>query len=107
MAGSFKEIWGFRNLRLCTSSISWVFAALMVLVGQAQAETCLAPTRPFVPADPKDAHQFRNLIRQDFEFYIQDIQAYFRCLDEERARAFKEAQEVSQDYGRFIQATTE
>lgn len=75
----------------------------MVFVDQAQAETCLAPIRPFVPAEPNDAHQFRELIRQDFEFYIRDIQAYFRCLDEERERAFKEAQEVSQDYGRFLQ----
>lgn len=78
----------------------------MIFGGPVQAETCLAPKRPFVPANPKDALQFRELIRQDFEFYIQDIQAYFRCLDEERARAFEEAQEVSQDYGRFIHATT-
>ena len=75
----------------------------MAFVDQAQAETCLAPIRPFVPADLDDAHQFRELIRQDFEFYIRDIQAYFRCLDEERERAFNEAQEVSQDYGRFLQ----
>ncbi|MCZ4354777.1 hypothetical protein O4H61_19895 [Roseovarius aestuarii] len=45
--------------------------------------------------------EFAEIIRQDFEYYINDIQAYFRCLDEERARAFEEARQVSQDYGRF------
>ena len=104
---SFKEIWGLRNLRLCTFSLAWAFAALLIFGGQVQAETCLAPTRPFVPADPNDARLFRELIRQDFEFYIHDIQDYFRCLDEERERAFKEAQEVSLDYGRFLQITGE
>jgi hypothetical protein len=28
---------------------------------------------------------------------------YFRCLDTERARAFEEARQVSQDYERFLQ----
>ncbi|MDA8747034.1 hypothetical protein N9M66_02365 [Litoreibacter sp.] len=76
----------------------------VALIGQVETETCLAPARPFVPNDPNAAQQYRELIRQDFEFYIQDIQAYFRCLDEERARAFVEAQEVSLEYGRFVRA---
>jgi hypothetical protein len=45
---------------------------------------------------------YAELIRQDFEAYITDVQDYFRCIDEERARAFREAQEVSVDYGRFV-----
>jgi hypothetical protein len=36
-------------------------------------------------------------IRNDFEAYIQAIQNYFRCLDNERARAFQEAREVSEE----------
>jgi hypothetical protein len=67
------------------------------------AETCLAPTRPFVPSDPGAAKEYEDLIRQDFENYIGDIQDYFRCMESERARAFEEAQEVSQEYGRFVQ----
>ncbi|SFD22938.1 hypothetical protein SAMN04488094_12167, partial [Tropicimonas isoalkanivorans] len=46
---------------------------------------------------------YAAIIRSDFENYIQDIQSYFRCLDSERARAFEEAREVSEDYGRFLQ----
>jgi len=44
---------------------------------------------------------YADLIRSDFETYIADVQDYFRCLDTERARAFTEAREVSEDYGRF------
>jgi len=47
---------------------------------------------------------YAELIRADFETYITDVQDYFRCVDEERARAFAEASEVSEDYGRFLNA---
>jgi len=73
------------------------------LPGVANAQTCYAPERPFVLIDPRDIREYSDLIRSDFELYIQNIQAYFRCLEEERARAFEEAREVSEDYGRFLQ----
>ena len=73
----------------------------MLLAGDASAQTCFAPSRPFVPNDPQAAQEYADLIRNDFEIYIQDILSYFRCLDEERARAFQEAREVSEEYGRF------
>ena len=77
------------------------------LPGIANAQTCFAPERPFVPTDAEDVREFGHLIRTDFELYIKDIQAYFRCLDEERARALEEAREVSEDYGRFLQVVGE
>jgi hypothetical protein len=67
------------------------------------AGSCLAPPRPFVPSDSQAARDYADLIRGDFETYILDIQSYFRCLDGERARAFEEARDVSEDYGRFLQ----
>jgi hypothetical protein len=67
------------------------------------AGSCLAPPRPFLPSVSEAARDYADLIRGDFETYIQDIQSYFRCLDGERARAFAEAREVSEDYGRFLQ----
>ena len=79
-----------------------VIVSLMFLAGSALADTCFAPSQPFVPNDPQAAQEFADLIRNDFENYIQDIQSYFRCLDSERARAFQEAREVSEEYGRFI-----
>ena len=78
-----------------------VVASLMFLADNALAETCFAPSRPFVPNDPQAAQEYADLIRNDFEAYIQAIQNYFRCLDDERARAFQEAREVSEEYGRF------
>ncbi|MEM7668708.1 MAG: hypothetical protein AAF317_06095 [Pseudomonadota bacterium] len=79
----------------------------MFFCASAAAETCLAPQRPFVPSDPQAVREYADIIRSDFELYIRDVQSYFRCLEEERARAFEEAREVSQEYGRFLAATAE
>ncbi|PCJ04668.1 MAG: hypothetical protein COB16_18040 [Rhodobacteraceae bacterium] len=80
---------------------------LVFLAGIASAESCLPPARPYVPGDPQAARDYADIIRSDFELYIRDIQRYFRCLDQERARAFEEAREVSQEYGRFLQTVGE
>ncbi|URF48801.1 hypothetical protein [Dinoroseobacter shibae] len=76
---------------------------LLVVPGTGSAESCHAPSRPFVPSDSQLVRDYRDVIRQDFEDYISDIQSYFRCLDEERTRAFEEARAVSEDYDRFLQ----
>ena len=77
-------------------------AAIFVLSGQ-MASACIAPDRPFLPESPDDVREYADLLRADFEGYIADIQDYFRCLDAERARAFQEAREVSEDYGRLVE----
>jgi hypothetical protein len=76
---------------------------LICVPGPVLAESCFAPARPFVPSDSQAAKDYADIIRRDFEVYITDIQDYFRCLEQERARAFEEAREVSQDYGRFLE----
>ncbi len=92
-----------RNPRLtCLLSLQAV-ALLICVPGSVLAESCFAPARPFLPSDSQAARDYADIIRGDFEDYIQDIQSYFRCLDGERARAFEEAREVSEDYGRFLQ----
>jgi hypothetical protein len=68
------------------------------------AQACTPPKRPVLPTSREDMRTYAELIRGDFETYIADVQDYFRCLDEERERAFLEAQEVSEDYGRFVEA---
>ena len=80
--------------------IALSIAAMMVACGSASA-ACLQPERPWLPSEAADIRAYADLIRDDFESYIAAVQDYFRCLDAERARAFLEAQEVSQDYGRF------
>ncbi|WP_306417740.1 hypothetical protein [Falsiruegeria mediterranea] len=56
-----------------------------------------------MPNDPRAVRDYVDIIKGDFELYIRDIQSYFRCLEEERVRAFEEAREVSQEYGRFLE----
>ena len=77
------------------------------IAGPAGAESCLAPVRPYVPSDPVAAREYADLIRRDFELYIENIQNYFRCLEGERARAFEEAREVSEEYGAFLERVGE
>jgi len=99
---SFKVSGGLGNPRLCAPRELRAILLLTFFANPAIAETCLAPQRPFVPNDPRAAREYADIIRNDFELYIRDIQGYFRCLDDERARAFEEARDVSEEYGRFL-----
>ena len=76
---------------------------ITVLVVSEPANACTPPERPFLPASREDMRTYADLIRGDFEAYIANVQEYFRCLDEERVRAFVEAREVSEEYGRFVE----
>ncbi len=104
MRGQIYQVFmGFRNLRLCACASLCAIVLWFGFAAPAKAETCFPPTVPFVPNDPAAQREFVDLIKQDFEIYIADVQEYFRCLDTERARAFEEAREVSEEYGRFLQ----
>ena len=92
-----------RNPRLIGLLPLQAMVLLICVPGPVLAESCFAPARPFVPSDSQAAKDYADIIRRDFEVYITDIQDYFRCLEQERARAFEEAREVSQDYGRFLE----
>ncbi|SPJ26340.1 hypothetical protein [Palleronia abyssalis] len=47
--------------------------------------------------------EYADLLRQDFENYLSEVSDYIGCLDQERVRAFREAQEVTEQYQRFIE----
>ena len=79
-----------------------VLAILFTLTTGSALNACVPPERPFLPASTDGIRSYSDLIRQDFEAYIAAVQDYFQCIDEERARAFVEAQDVSEDYGRFV-----
>lgn len=64
---------------------------------------CLAPIRPFAPADREAIKEYRDIIRDDYETYLREVTQYFLCLDDERRRVFSEAKEVSDEYNQFIQ----
>ena len=81
--------------------------ALLMLAASPQdavASPCIAPERPYLPQSRADMRLYADLLRADFETYIAEVKVYFRCLDAERARAFNEAREVSEAYGRFQRA---
>lgn len=78
----------------------WALLTFSVIASGAQA--CLAPARPFVPADPSVAREYADIIRAEFEDYFTNVQHYFRCLDAERSRFFDEAREVSGEYEDFL-----
>ena len=86
------------NVKLSTKAL--IFVAFCP--GAGTAATCSAPVRPYLPNDSQAARDYADIIQRDFETYIADIQGYFRCLELERARAFEEAREVSQEYGKFL-----
>ena len=102
-----QVLWGFHALRLSRARVALAVLLFAPFVGIASAKSCYPPPRPFVPNDPQAAREYADIIRSDFDLYIRDIQSYFRCLDEERSRAFEEAREVSQDYGRFLETVGE
>lgn len=70
--------------------------------GAGFASACVAPVPPYVPRDSQKARDYRDILRRDFEIYLRDAQAYFRCLEAERTRAFEEVRDVSEAYGRFL-----
>ena len=72
-----------RNPRLTCLLPLQAMALLICVPGPVLAESCFAPSRPFLPSDSQAARDYADIIRGDFEDYIQDIQSYFRCLDGE------------------------
>ena len=79
----------------------FLLLAMVAVPVKGQELGCFPPVRPFVPGDRRDVEAYSDLIRQDFETYIVDFEAYLRCLDTERARVFTEGQEVIREYGAF------
>jgi hypothetical protein len=82
-----------------------LLVAAFLVAYPAAADTCIAPVRPYLPEDQQSVREYADLLRQDFELYVNDVSQHFRCLDQERARAFEEAQEVTADYQRLMELT--
>ena len=92
------------------SSGAWTLllgVASWASVAEAQDLGCLAPIPPFLPSDAGDVRVYADLLREDFETYIADFEAYLACLDAERTRVLEEARAVVHDYGRLQELTRE
>jgi len=71
---------------------------------QGHAEPCLPLIPPDLPSDAGLMREFEDLLRAEFEHYLSEVTLYFRCIDAERARAWREAAEVTAQYGAFLEA---
>ncbi|WP_274352677.1 hypothetical protein [Roseinatronobacter alkalisoli] len=69
---------------------------------QIAPEYCLLLIPPILPADDKLMREFEDLLREEFEQYLSEVTRYFRCLDDERDRALREAAQVTAQYGTFL-----
>jgi hypothetical protein len=101
---SIKNPWPCFYPRLSVL-IRFLIAALIIgLPRQGNAAPFEEPVPPFFPSDAQAACNYTDAIRRDFDLYARDVQAYLRCLDEERSRTFDEARDISNAYREFLGA---
>lgn len=96
-------IWARRSLTLAGFGLVMLYMAASPPQAQSHAELCLPLTPPLVPGDTRLIREFADLLREEFEQYLAGVPGYFRCLDDERARAWREAAEVTAQYGTFFE----
>ena len=84
-------------------SLNTIVILLIFLASPALSQSCLPPEKPYLPSAESEVREYADLLRQDFENYLSGVSDYIACLDQERARAFREAQEVTEQYQRFIE----
>lgn len=87
--------------------LSGLAMSLAIWAMPTDAQGCFAPVRPFVPSEFSEIRRFVDLLKGDFEIYLDGIEDYFRCLDTERARAFVEARQVAKEYERLLSITSD
>ena len=72
-------------------------------ISQGLAQTCIPPTRPYSPNNAEIAREYADILRQDFETYLQNVQRFFLCLDQARVEMVGITNEVIEDYQRFLE----
>lgn len=60
--------------------------------------TCLAPLEPYAFEPPRDDPGLYEMVRQDYQTYLTDLEAYLRCLEDERRRAVENGNAVLRRY---------
>jgi hypothetical protein len=105
--GRFAEcvwIWARRPVIRAGFGLVMLCAAASPPEAQSDAGFCLPLTPPALPSDIRLMQEFAELLRDEFEQYLAEVTGYFRCFDDERARAWREAAEVTAQYGAFLEA---
>lgn len=65
--------------------------------------TCLDPLKPIV-SGYKDSDQ-EGTLRQEYELYFKEVEAYLNCLNAEARRVHAEAQRAANEYSRVLDRT--
>lgn len=93
---------------LARKPIIFGFAVLLNAAhAQEGAEFCFPPAVPSVPTSSEHVHLYSDLLKRDFEDYFANVEDYIRCLDWERNRAFEEARNAAQTYGRLLESQSD
>ena len=79
-------------------------ASAVAIDAQSYAGLCVPLNPPELPSDAELVREFAELLREEFEQYLIDVTAYFQCIDAERDRAWREADEVTAQYGALLEA---
>ncbi|WP_142085241.1 hypothetical protein [Roseinatronobacter monicus] len=97
-------IWSRRSVIRAGFGLVMLCAAASPPLAQSDAGFCLPLFPPLLPSDARLMREFADLLRDEFEQYLSEVTGYFRCLDAERDRAWREAAEVTAQYGAFLEA---
>lgn len=68
--------------------------ALALSASGAVAQGCLPPEQPYAYEPPTDDPELRDLVRDQYQAYIEDSESYLNCLQSEIGRAQAEIREV-------------
>jgi len=96
-------IWPRRSVIRAGFGLVMLCAGTSAPQAQSDAGFCLPLTPPLLPSDARLMREFADLLRDEFEHYLSEVTGYFRCLDDERARAWREAAEVTAQYCAFLE----
>jgi hypothetical protein len=101
-----RRVWIWPKVSVIRAGFGLVMLCAAATPPQAQSDAgfCLPLSPPLLPSDARLMREFAELLRDEFEQYLSEVTGYFRCIDDERARAWREAAEVTAQYGAFLEA---
>lgn len=100
------RVWSWPRRSVIRAGFGLVMLCATASPPQAQSDAgfCLPLSPPLLPSDARLMREFADLLRDEFEHYLSEVTLYFRCLDDERDRAWREASEVTAQYEAFLEA---
>ncbi|MAU95507.1 MULTISPECIES: hypothetical protein [Aurantimonadaceae] len=87
-------------MKAAVSHLFFTTVASMAIVGMAHGQACVPPVEPYPYAPPDNDPELREYINQEYADYMESIEDYMRCLQNESRRAFSQADTV---FKRWIQ----